>query len=106
LNPGLRTENPPEARVREARIGSTGDWHGLEQTRLAALANACQWSATILKQAATEAYRYIFPVVSELRWKGLSLWKIAAELNAMGHATRRGKTWNPMQKKHVLKRAA
>ena len=60
----------------------------------------------MLKQAADEAYRDIYPVVTELRTKGLSLRQIAAELNTMGHTTRRGKPWNPMQVKHVLERAA
>jgi hypothetical protein len=44
-------------------------------------------------------------VVTELRTTGLSRRNIAAELNAMGHTTRRGKPWNPMQVKHVPERS-
>ncbi len=96
------------AKARGAKLGSArpGHWKGREQARLAGLAKARQRSATVLKQAADEAYRDIYPVVTELRGKGLSLRQIAAELNAMGHTTRRGKPWNPMQVKHVLARAA
>ena len=46
----------------------------------------------------------LYPVVTELRAKGQSLQAIADDLNNQGHTTRRGKAWNPMQVRRVLKR--
>ena len=40
----------------------------------------------------------------ELQAAGRSLAGIAADLNAEGHATRRGKPWNKTQVKRVLER--
>ena len=44
------------------------------------------------------------PIVTELRDKGLTQVAIAAELNSMGHTTRRGKPWNQVQVARVLAR--
>lgn len=95
------------AKARGTKLGSArpGHWHGREQLRLAGLAKARERAAEANKRAADEAYTDIYPTVTELRVKGMSLQAIAGELNAMGHTTRRGKPWNPMQVLHVLKRA-
>src|SRR5262245_50006133 len=96
------------AKARGTKLGShrPGHWRGREQERLAGLEKARQRAAELNKQTETQAYVDIYPVVTDLRANGLSLRDIAAELNAMGHTTRRGKPWNPMQVSHVLKRAA
>ena len=96
------------AKARGVKLGSArpGHWQGREQARLAGLAKASERAAQVNRRAANDAYADIYPVVSELRDKGFSLRAIAAELNAMGHTTRRGKSWNPMQVSHVLDRAA
>ena len=45
------------------------------------------------------------PPFSLLRAEGISLRRIADRINADGHTTRRGKSWNPMQVRRVLGRA-
>jgi Resolvase, N terminal domain/Recombinase len=53
---------------------------------------------------AGEAYGHLLPRMRELQAAGRSLAGIAADLNAEGHATRRGKPWNKTQVKRVLDR--
>ena len=57
------------------------------------------------RRRAGEAYGHLVPRMLELRAAGRSLAGIAADLNAEGHATRRGKPWNKTQVKRVLDRA-
>jgi DNA invertase Pin-like site-specific DNA recombinase len=96
------------ATAKGTKLGShrPGHWTGREHLRLAGLAKARERAAEASKRAADEAYTDIFPLISAMRTAGSSLQKIADELTAMGHTTRRGKPWNPMQVLHVLKRAA
>jgi hypothetical protein len=54
------------------------------------------------RQRFDDSYTDLIPVVREMRDRGLSLRKIAAELNAAGHATRTGRPWNPVQTSRVL----
>jgi hypothetical protein len=42
--------------------------------------------------------------MADLRAGGLSLRAITARLNAEGHTTRRGRSWNPVQVTRVLER--
>lgn len=51
---------------------------------------------------AVAAYADLAPAMVAMRAEGLSLRQVAARLNAEGHTTRRGKTWNPMQVGRVL----
>ena len=55
---------------------------------------------------ADEAYSDLAPIVAELRGKGRTQVEIAAELNKLGHTTRRGKPWNHVQVGRVLQRMA
>jgi hypothetical protein len=45
-------------------------------------------------------------MIQERRAAGVALQSIAAELNAAGHTTRRGKPWNHVQVKRVVERLA
>ena len=54
------------------------------------------------RRRAGEAYGHLVPRMLELQAAGRSLAGIAADLNAEGHATRRGKPWNKTQVKRVL----
>jgi DNA invertase Pin-like site-specific DNA recombinase len=56
------------------------------------------------RRRAGEAYGHLVPRMRELQAAGRSLAGIAADLNAEGHATRRGKPWNKTQVKRVLDR--
>jgi DNA invertase Pin-like site-specific DNA recombinase len=93
-----------EAKKRGTLLGSSrpGHWDGREQARLDGLAKGRAVAAGVVSRQAREAYADIRPVMVEMRANGLSLRAIAAELNAQGHTTRRGKTWNPMQVSNVL----
>ena len=53
---------------------------------------------------ARTAYDDLLPVMREWRTFGLSLGAIAGRLNQMGHSTRSGKQWNPVQVKRILDR--
>ncbi|HEX4014551.1 MAG TPA: recombinase family protein [Candidatus Cybelea sp.] len=55
---------------------------------------------------AHEAYADVVPIVSDLRAQGKSLRAIAAELDARGVATRKGKTWSSVQVMRLLAAAA
>jgi DNA invertase Pin-like site-specific DNA recombinase len=58
------------------------------------------------KRLADEAYEEIGEKMAELRAGGMSLAEIAANLNAAGDTTRRGKPWNKVQVSRVLDRHA
>jgi DNA invertase Pin-like site-specific DNA recombinase len=57
-----------------------------------------------VSQAARDAYADLLPALDAYKAEGLSLREIAARLNAEGHTTRRGKSWNPVQVARVLER--
>jgi hypothetical protein len=46
----------------------------------------------------------IAEIASGMKAQGASLGRIAAQLNAEGYVTRRGKSWSPTQVKRVLDR--
>lgn len=56
------------------------------------------------RRKASEAYGHLLPRMRELLDAGRSLAGIAADLNAEGHATRRGRPWSKTQVKRVLDR--
>jgi hypothetical protein len=89
------------AKARGVKLGSArpGHWRGREQARLEGVRKA------VRKRSAQEAYTDIYPVATKLRENGSSLRDIASRLNDMGHVTRRGKPWNPVQVRVVLARA-
>ena len=74
-------------------------------TRQARLKGA-QAAAVARKARADAAYTDLVPIIAELREAGQPLRAIAEELNRLGHTTRRGKPWNPVQVARVLERAA
>ena len=57
-----------------------------------------------LRKNADAAYSDLAPTLRELQGKGHSHHSIAAELNKLGHTTRRGKPWNQVQVGRVLQR--
>ncbi len=61
-------------------------------------------SVAVRTAAAREACLDLLPVIQALRTPGTSLASIAAQLNADGHTTRRGKLWTPTAVKRVLDR--
>lgn len=52
---------------------------------------------------ARQAYEDIVPLLTELKRRGLSLRAMANELNVLGHTTRQGKEWNPVQVARILR---
>lgn len=95
-----------QAKARGTKLGSArpGHWAGREPARLKGLEKARQRSIESRKRAAKEAYADLVPFLRQLRQDGFSYQKIADRLNRIGHTTRRGKAWNPMQVSNVLKR--
>jgi DNA invertase Pin-like site-specific DNA recombinase len=55
-------------------------------------------------KAAAEAYADLVPMMKDCRAGGMTLGAIADKLNAEGHTTRRGKSWNAVQVARVLER--
>jgi hypothetical protein len=53
-------------------------------------------------EQAREAYADILPTMQQFRNSGKSLREISQELNHLGHTTRTGKQWNPVQVKRVI----
>ncbi len=84
-----------------------GHWEGRENRRLArSKARVPMPAAEAHRNAAREAYSDLVPMMRELRTAGQTLQAIADKLNAMGHTTRRGKPWNPVQVDRVVKTVA
>jgi DNA invertase Pin-like site-specific DNA recombinase len=67
---------------------------------------ARQRGAERTAQAAADSYSAVAPIVRDLREKGLSLRRIAAELDSRGISTRNGRSWNPVQVTRVFKYTA
>ena|SRR5208283_2780652 len=63
-------------------------------------------SGKVVHENALKAYADLLPMMTELRSSGATLQAIAAELNAQGHTTRRGKPWNYVQVGRVLERGS
>ena len=59
-----------------------------------------------LRRNADEAYLDLAPLFQDFQSRGLSQHAIAAELNRLGHTTRRGKPWSQVQVGRVLQRFA
>ncbi len=96
------------AKARGVKLGSArpGHWKGREKARLAGALKASKRAVEVRREAAQEAYTDIYPAIAQMHSDGLSLRKIAGRLNDMGHVTRRGKPWNPVQVSVVLNRGA
>jgi DNA invertase Pin-like site-specific DNA recombinase len=56
------------------------------------------------RDQANRAYSLLVPAIRQWRSEGQSFGTISDRLNAGGHATRTGASWNPMQVKRVLDR--
>ena len=56
------------------------------------------------RNEAIAAYALIAPLAEKLKREGLSLAAIAARLNELGHATRKGSAWSAMTVKRLLDR--
>ena len=56
------------------------------------------------RREADTAYTDLYPIMRELRDKGVSLRAIARHLNDDGYETRRGRPWNHVQVRSVLRR--
>tara|TARA_R100001132_G_scaffold10300_6_gene9907 strand:+ start:11597 stop:12280 length:684 start_codon:yes stop_codon:yes gene_type:complete len=56
------------------------------------------------RREADSAYTDLYPIMRELRDEGVSLRAIARHLNDDGYETRRGRSWNHVQVRSVLRR--
>jgi DNA invertase Pin-like site-specific DNA recombinase len=71
----------------------------------AARAKGARAAGVAHRRRAGEAYGHLVPRMRALQAAGRSLAGIADDLNAEGHTTRRGKSWNKTQIKRVLDRS-
>jgi DNA invertase Pin-like site-specific DNA recombinase len=94
------------AKARGVALGSSrpGHWEGREEARQRGAVAGAALAAEARSRAAVEAYADLLPAMEKARGDGLSLQAIADKLNAEGHATRRGRPWNPVQVARVLQR--
>ncbi len=94
------------AKARGTLLGSArpGHWEGSEDRRAVGSRAGAAVAAEVHRKAAAEAYGDLAPSMLAMQAEGLSLRGIAARLNEQGQTTRRGKPWNPMQVRSVLKR--
>jgi len=92
------------AKARGVKLGSArpGHWKGNEAARIAAAAKASATARQVRKQEGEPVYAAVRPLIAELHRSGLSLQKIADQLNAEGHATVRGLAWNKVQVSRVI----
>jgi len=60
-------------------------------------------SAKVRKATAIDAYSDLSEYMRDLHGQGLTLLAIAKRLEEDGHTTRRGKSWNPVQVRRVLR---
>lgn len=89
----------------KARGGQLGA--SLERCRnltAAARKKGAKAAGIAVQRKAEEAYSDIIEDVRCKRSSGLSLAQIAKHLNELGHTTRRGCAWNPMQVRRLLER--
>ena len=95
------------AKARGVKLGSArpGHWQGREHLRVAATRKAAMAAGEAHSKRADEAYSDLYPIVGTLRARGLTLRRIADNLNAMGHTTRRDRPFGPTQVRRVLERA-
>jgi DNA invertase Pin-like site-specific DNA recombinase len=94
------------AKARGAKLGSArpGHWKGREKARLAGALKGARRAAQVNRETAAKAYADVRPLMESLRAEGKTFRAIAAELNAQGIPTRRGKAWGPSQIKAILER--
>jgi DNA invertase Pin-like site-specific DNA recombinase len=88
----------------KARGGKLGA--ALDQCRkltISARKKGTERSGATSKRLATEPYRDIESVLHELKNSGLSLRSIVKKMKEFGHTTMRGKSWNLVQIKRIMK---
>jgi DNA invertase Pin-like site-specific DNA recombinase len=94
------------AKRRGQLLGSSrpGHWQGREQARLNGAAEARKVSAKVRHEQALAAVADLLPLMRAGRSDGKTFASIAEELNAAGHTTSTGKTWNAVGVIQVMRR--
>lgn len=93
------------AKARGTLLGShrLGHWEGREHLRQAGIRKASKAAALVNRKNRIGIYSDLVPLIKDLRNQGITLQAIAAKLNELGHATRRGKAWNHVQVLRLLR---
>lgn len=92
------------AKRRGMLLGSSrpGHWAGREERRTAGQQQATVKAAAARRELRAETYAEALPIAKQLNASGVSLRKIAEELNARGITTQRGATWRAAQVTRML----
>lgn len=102
----IRTKEALQAaKARGVKLGSNrpGHWEGKEHLRQAGIKKATKAAALVNRTTRIGIYSDLVPLIKNLRSQGVTLQAIAANLNELGHATRRGKAWNHVQVLRILR---
>lgn len=102
----IRTKEALQAaKARGTLLGSNrpGHWEGREHLRQAGMRKAIRTAALVNRTTRIGIYSDLVPLIKDLRNQGITLQAIAAKLNELGHATRRGKAWNHVQVLRLLR---
>lgn len=87
----------------KARGGSLGAARPECRTLTAAARRrGTETGVVVRRRQALEAYQDILPLLGELQRQGCTLRAMAARLDELGHTTRNGKRWNPVQVNRLL----
>lgn len=92
------------AKRRGTLLGSSrpGHWAGREERRTAGQQQATVKAAAARRELRAETYAEALPIAKQLNASGVSLRKIADELNARGITTQRGARWRAAQVTRML----
>lgn len=92
------------AKRRGTLLGSSrpGHWAGREERRTAGQQRATVKAAAARRELRAETYAEALPIAKQLISSGVSLRKIAQELNARGITTQRGARWQAAQVTRML----
>jgi DNA invertase Pin-like site-specific DNA recombinase len=102
----IRTKEALQAaKARGTLLGShrPGHWEGREHLRQAGMRKAIRAAALVNRTTRIGIYSDLVPLIKDLRNQGITLQAIAAKLNELGHATRKGKAWSHVQVLRLLR---
>jgi len=90
--------------VRAEAKASGRPWRHVSNLRPGSQAEASRISANVRRARTRQRYAYVEPIAFALRSEGMSLRRVADELNRQGFETQRGTLWNDVSVQALLRR--